>query len=210
MTEMGAIQPISGSRRNFGKPPNAAVLVRGGERLCRVERGHEPEPLVLDRLPEGAYCSGLEQHGCIRRVTLQFVPIEAHAEAGRFRNGQMPVLIEREGRFRDAVHIRTAANEFHQFGIGQRCGELKVCSQAQCGIPAMADIADAEVICHPRNSPLLTDAADLGNVRLHNVERAARKPGQERLSSCQHFPAGDEHRAHPTKVAVIVDGILPG
>ena len=49
MTWMGAIQPISGSRRNFGKPPNAAVLVRGGERLCRVERGHEPEPLVLSR-----------------------------------------------------------------------------------------------------------------------------------------------------------------
>jgi len=87
MAWMGAIQPISGSRRNSGKPPNAAVLVRGGDRLCRVERGHKPEPLVLDRLPEGAYCSGLEQQGCIRRVTLQFVPIEAHAEQANRLNG---------------------------------------------------------------------------------------------------------------------------
>jgi hypothetical protein len=72
---------------------------------------------------------------------------------------------------------------------------LQVGGQAQRGVPAVADVLDAEVVRHPGDAALLADAADLGHVGLHDVEGALDQPGLEGLAARQHLAAGDRHRA---------------
>src|SRR3954467_1756626 len=73
----------------------------------------------------------------------------------------------------------------------------------------MADIADTEIVCQPGDPSLLADAADLGNVRLDNVEGPTGQPGQEGLAPREHLSAGDRHRAHAPQMAVVVDRVGP-
>jgi ApaG protein len=51
----------------------------------------------------------------------------------------------------------------------------------------MADILDAELLRQEDDAPLLGNAANLGHIRLHDVEGAALQPGQEALAPGQHF-----------------------
>src|SRR5436309_1663779 len=58
----------------------------------------------------------------------------------------------------------------------------------------MRDEADAVLLGHPRDAPLLADAADLRHVGLHDVERPLLEPRGERLPLRQDFAARDRHR----------------
>ncbi len=71
----------------------------------------------------------------------------------------------------------------------------------------MADIADAEILGHAHDAPLLADAADLGHVWLDDVEGAVLQPGQEALASCQDLAAGDRHGTDPPEMAIILKRI---
>ena len=71
----------------------------------------------------------------------------------------------------------------------------------------MADIAHAELAGEPGDAPLLADAADLGHVRLNDVEGAAHEPGPEALAPRQHFAAGDRDRACLTQPDIVVERV---
>ena len=71
----------------------------------------------------------------------------------------------------------------------------------------MADVFDPEVEGEPGDPPLLADAADLGDIGLHDVEGAARQPGNETLAPGQHLPAGDRDRALTAQLAEILEGV---
>ena len=53
------------------------------------------------------------------------------------------------------------------------------------------------------------NAADLGDVRLHDVDCAARQPGDEGLAPRQHLAAGDRHRRAAAQLPVVVDRVGP-
>src|SRR5204863_33206 len=74
-------------------------------------------------------------------------------------------------------------------------------------VMAFADVFDPEVVGEPGDPPLLADAADLGDIGLHDVEGAARQPGNETLASGQHLPAGDRDRALTAQLAEILEGV---
>jgi len=50
-------------------------------------------------------------------------------------------------------------------------------------------------------------AADLGDVGLHDVERAALQPGHERLAPGEHLAAGDPHRRKPAQLDVVLQRV---
>ena len=125
------------------------------------------------------------------------------------RDGEIALRIKHERRLGDAVDIGAAADELDQIDVRQRRGKLQIGRHAQRRVPAMPDILHAEIIGHPGDPPLLADAADLGDVGLHDIERAARQPGQERLPPRQHLAARDRHPAGAAQMAEIVDCIGP-
>ena len=57
----------------------------------------------------------------------------------------------------------------------------RIGSEADCGVPAVPDIFDPEGVGGAGDLDLLRNAADLGDIRLHDVERAPFEPGQEIL-----------------------------
>src|ERR1039457_889657 len=68
----------------------------------------------------------------------------------------------------------------------------------------MRDESDAVLLGHPRDAAFFADAADPGNVRLHDVEGSLLKPGNERLSAGQDLAPGDRHRRTVPQQYVIV------
>ena len=72
---------------------------------------------------------------------------------------------------------------------------MQVGGHAERRVPAVADVLHAEIIGQPGDLALFGDAANLGHVRLHDVECAPDDPGDERLPPRQHLAAGDRHGA---------------
>src|SRR5437867_4637125 len=60
---------------------------------------------------------------------------------------------------------------------------------------------------HPGNAPFLTDAPDLGNIRLHDVERTGFKPGLERLTPREHFATGHGNPAVLAQPHIVIERV---
>ena len=71
------------------------------------------------------------------------------------RNLQPAVRVELEGLGQDAVDIGAAADELDQVGVRKGGGQLQVGRDAERGVPAVADIVDAEIVGHPGDAALL-------------------------------------------------------
>ena len=90
---------------------------------------------------------------------------------------------------------------------GKGRGELQIRREPDRRVPAVRDEAHAVLLRHPGDAPLLADAADLGDVRLHDVERARFQPGLERLAARQHLAAGDRQRRVLAQADVVLERV---
>src|SRR5947208_11861244 len=91
------------------------------------------------------------------------------------------------------VDERGSGQILDKIRVGKRRRDLKVRSQTHGRVPAVRDEADAVLPGHPGNSPLLTEAADLRDVGLHNVERPGFEPWLKALPPRQDLTAGNRN-----------------
>src|SRR5215217_6287361 len=119
------------------------------------------------------------------------IQVDLDAEAGAVRDRKHAVRIQLPAAGLDLVDVRGTLNILDIIGTRDRRSELQVGGQAERGVPPVRDKLDPVLLRHPGDLALLADAADLADIRLHDVERAALKPGLERLPSGQHLTARD-------------------
>lgn len=89
-----------------------------------------------------------EQRRRLRRVAAELLGVQADAQPWSVRYRQVAVRVQDEGLVQQPVHAGAAADVLDEIRI-QRRRELEVRGEAQRRIPAVADIADAEVARRP-------------------------------------------------------------
>src|SRR5580693_6632841 len=160
-------------------------------------------PIVFPRRITSRHTSGGKEAARLGRVVGELFPIQRHAEAWRIRDSEITFAVQDERFGSDVVDIGAAADELDKVGKGHRGGELQIGRETDRGVPAVANVFHTELIGEPSDAALFADAAYLGDIRLHNVERAAREPRQEGLAAGQYLASGDRHRARATQFAEI-------
>ena len=84
---------------------------------------------------------------------------------------------------------------------------LKVRSKADTGVPPMRNETDAMFLRVPGNSPLLAQAAALGDIRLNDVKSSGFQPWCKRLASGEYFPTRDRDASGSAKRDIICQRI---
>src|SRR6185503_203542 len=117
------------------------------------------------------------------------VPLEP--QPGTVWNPQHPVPIKLWWLNHDAVDViagRQILDPTRVTGCGH---ELKIGGETHTGVPTVRDHQDRMIIGILADSMLLADAADLGDIWLNVIHRAAFDPRDERLPAREHFAATD-------------------
>src|SRR6058998_1289997 len=91
---------------------------------------------------DGQTITSFEECGGIRRIALDLFRIERDAEAWLHRNLKITPIVEPEWLAEKAVDIGAAADELDKIDMREGGGKLKVGGNADCGVPAVADIFD--------------------------------------------------------------------
>ena len=155
-------------------------------------------PAVRSRTQKELLTAGILRH---------LVRIEAHTQTRRVWNRQHAVRIEAPTAGGDRIDEGRAGQILHQVGVGKCGGELQIGGEADRGVPAVRNEAHAVFLRHPGDAPLLADAADFGDVRLHDVEGAALRARAETTGGGSALRRRRSARASAAQLDVIVERI---
>src|SRR4051794_14740529 len=127
-------------------------------------------------------------------VARDCVPVELQAEARSLRNGKHSVAIEMPAADGDLIDIGRSCAVLDQVGARKGGCQLQIGCETNRRVPAVRNEAHAMFLGQPADAPLFADAADLGHIRLHNIEGATLDPWPKGLAAGEHFPASDRYR----------------
>lgn len=135
------------------------------------------------------------------------VEVDFDSEAGFGGDGEHSLGIELPAALGDVVDEGGAGEVFDEVGIGEGGGEVEVGGEAERGVPAVGDEADAVIAGHLGDAAFFADAAAFGDVGLDDVEGAVTEPGFEGLAAGEDFAAGDGDFGGAAEGDVVIEGV---